>query len=288
MDKGNCWNSENTCTYKQTILVNPLIGGFSPYADTEEESNFVSYQFTGEYKLSAQNSKVIIYTTDNCSNMSVSFDYAAVVYQQKVTPQKRKTECRQVVDFDEQRYVAQINPFTRQTIEPGLMIIASGNNLVFKQLDLVSLTNTTIIAKQLWEEIQPFVPKLTEGSEGEDTTTTRDTVGPAPAGLTYQLEVATPSSTTQSFKLSNAYIPPGTGATFKNWFATDLNSAMTYTSTNSSWTYNAKYYSNKTNNLRLGFTMTVQGPYGPLYPKFYWTYIAGKTAPGTSTVKKST
>lgn len=159
MSDSECWNTQDTCSYRQTFLVNPLIGGFSSFMSEYENSNFVSYQFTGSYKLSAQDNKVVIYTTDKCSQATVTFDFAAVIFQQKVKPEKRKTSCKQIVNFEEQKYVIQIDPFQQQLIDVGLMIFASCNNLIFTQIKLDSLIKEDIISKQLYHLILQRLPQ---------------------------------------------------------------------------------------------------------------------------------
>lgn len=263
MDKGNCWNTEDTCTYKQTILVNPLIGGFNPYAGTLEESKFTSYQFFGDYKVSANNNKVIIYTTNSCSQMSISFDYGCVIFQSKVKPQKRNTECKQVVDFQEQRYTIEIDPFTRETVEVVLVIFATGSNLNFYRIDLKSLTDESIIAAQFYEFVTEHLPVNGPVSDDDETLIRGIVVNPDITSLIFDMNPKNYSTSKglikQDITLSTFNAPPlVTTQFFVQWQLRNSTGKLLKSSSKSrsSYTFNVSGATGTT--FRIGFLYNFQ------------------------------
>lgn len=143
-----------TCTYTQVYQVNPLMGGFVKLGDTYQQSNFKVYQFINEYKIGAQGNNVVLTTTSSCSQMSISFNRALVVFQQKVTPQKVSTkECSQEVVFNDNKFMIIISPFEQHLIDVGTLIFASNGGITYTTIKLPSRTNQDKIAKTLYDYI---------------------------------------------------------------------------------------------------------------------------------------
>lgn len=149
-----------TCVYRQVYNVNPLMGGFSVFGNNYENSTFNSYSFTGNYKLVVEGNYVKIITTESCSNMSVSFYRALVIFQPIVKPDSRYTECSQDVIFNENEYNIEITPFDIQPIRVGTMIVATNGTLHFTTFNLPSKTNQDKISKALYEYILTIEPKM--------------------------------------------------------------------------------------------------------------------------------
>lgn len=150
-----------TCTYKQIFNINPLMGGFSIYNSTYETSVFNVYQFTGQYKISAQGDQVVLMTATSCSQMSVSFYKALVVFQPKVKPVQRETQCEQKVEYNENEYTIEINPFEQHKITVGTMILATNGILQFTTFNLPSKTNQEKISHALYDYIKTIETKVT-------------------------------------------------------------------------------------------------------------------------------
>lgn len=212
-DSGEEYRETHACVYKQTILVNPMIGGFSPFDLEFKKSEFKSYEFFESYKVSAQNNQVIFYTTNTCSQMSISFDFGCVVYQPKVKPQKRATDCKQLVKFKEQKYSIQLSPFDKQDVDVGLVIFASGNNLIFLQLKLKSLTNVNIIALQLHDFVRKHLP-IQVDEINETSLAIEQQPEPSPmqntlTSFSYTLIPGPINISSQSVVLDNPFFPSG-------------------------------------------------------------------------------
>lgn len=161
-DESDRWNIDwkfkrshhTTCTYQQVYNVNPLMGGFSVLGDTLANSIFNVYQFTGQYKIGANDDNVVLTTTSSCSQSTVSFHQALVVFQQKVTPEKRSTRCKQEVIFNENKYTIVISPFEQHQIDVGTMITASNGAISYTTFKLPSKTNQAKIAQALFDYLK--------------------------------------------------------------------------------------------------------------------------------------
>jgi hypothetical protein len=154
-DEKKCKSKHIECVYKQVYNLNPLMGGFSLLNDTFESSTFNVYQFTGQYKISAQDNKLVLTTTESCSQASISFVRALVVFQQKVTPQKASTICKQEVEFNENKYTIVISPFEQHDIDVGTIILANNNQLSFSTFKLPSRTDQIKISQSLYSYLKP-------------------------------------------------------------------------------------------------------------------------------------
>lgn len=271
----DCWSTNDTCIYKQTIAVNPMVGGFSPYEELLADSSFKSYEFFGTYKVSANNNQVNIYTTDECSQMSVTFDFACVIFQARVIPQKRKTNCKQVIEFNEQQYSLQISPFVKQDIDIGLVIFASGNSLVFYHIDLKSLTNQDIIAAQLHQFIEDHLPIHVDDSPVTEPVATR-AAEPIKSAIpvtsySYKLTPSQPTTTNQTITLSNPTMAQGN--VFSKWQVRDYTGknvkfASDPAMKSASWSVNLPINTRYS----IGFVYTTFNPLGVINT-FYGTIV---------------
>jgi hypothetical protein len=154
VEQKRCKSTNDTCVYKQVYNINPLMGGFSEIGDSLESSSFDVYQFTGEYKIGAQGNTLTLTTTESCSQASISFARALVVFQPIVTPQKASTICKQEVEFIEENYTMVISPFEQYNIKVGTMIMAVDDQLIFTTFKLPSRTDQSKISKALYDFIR--------------------------------------------------------------------------------------------------------------------------------------
>lgn len=217
-----------TCVYRQVYNVNPMMGGFTVFGDSYDNSVFNSYSFTGEYKILAEGNYVKVITTESCSNMSVSFYKALVVFQPIVKPDTRYSECSQDVQFIENEYKIEMNPFEIYQITVGTMIVATNGVLHFTTWKLPSKTNQDKISRELYVYVDEHNEKfIVENVDVDDKLVAQETppglieLPPTSYVITVDPAVGTRPRRTQFIKLFTSFKDNSIGLqkwVFHGWY----------------------------------------------------------------------
>lgn len=144
--------SEGVCTYKKVVPITMMLGGFVKFSSVIDNAVWKAVPYNDKYQFSAENNQVII----SCAGKRLTFVKMVVFFQPPPLVFNRATECTQLTEYVEMASMIEVGPFEQYSVELGGLLIANGDELVYKRISLPSASDVGLIKEYLYRYLNVY------------------------------------------------------------------------------------------------------------------------------------